>query len=156
MVLGSGVGFIVVLDVVFAVVLVVFWVVFAVVTVDFIVVPDVVAVDFVTVVGFVVGWSLGLLHLSFKAFHLKGYPLPFLAWPLPELHKKWTIDMQKKVSFKPALFCKFLLPWHEYGATIGNIDSVCEAVTSQGKDQELLLDHWQDPQSQMKAILPQS
>ena len=62
--LGFVVGLIVVFDVVFAVVLVVFWVVFAVVTVDFFVVPDVVAVDFVTVVGFVVGWSLGLLHLK--------------------------------------------------------------------------------------------
>ena len=60
MVLGFVVGLMVVFDVVLAVVLVVF----AVVTVDFFVVPDVVAVDFVTVVGFVVGCSLGLLHLK--------------------------------------------------------------------------------------------
>ena len=72
MVLGFVVGLIVVFDVVFAVVLVVFWVVFAVVTVDFFVVPDVVAVDFVTVVGFVVGWSLGLLHLKCHK-HINDY-----------------------------------------------------------------------------------
>ena len=26
--------------------------------------------------------------LSFKAFRLKGHPLPVLAWTLPELHNK--------------------------------------------------------------------
>ena len=32
--------------------------------------------------------------LSFKAFRLKGHPLPNLAWPLPELHKKFSLQRQ--------------------------------------------------------------
>jgi len=80
MVLGFVVGLIVVFDVVFAVVLVVFWVVFAVVTVDFFVVPDVVAVDFVTVVGFVVGWSFGLLHSSVSQQHTSMFTIVTPPW----------------------------------------------------------------------------
>ena len=98
----------------------------------------------VVVTNFNVSSRQGLKSLSFEAFHLKGHPLPFLAWPLPELHNNNTDNWLCHMSHALSAHARVLYPhrgpqtgrradWATYACKIDYMMGVCALCIQLGQ-----------------------